>query len=177
MEEFQEWPNPVSVTRTPERGSAMLITLILMAAIMTGAAAMTSMQLTSNRSTEIVRTKISSLHCAEAGLAVARGVVKTHYSDWNTYLAGGEVPDWLSSLDHDVDDDGAADFTLSLRDNADEANLDDPTVDNDLAVYVVSACVKYADSRTEVTELVRFNGGGSCYQAQLGGCGGNSNAN
>jgi hypothetical protein len=124
-----------------------------------------------------VRSKISSLHCAEAGLAVARGAVKSHYSGWNAYLGQDSEPDWLSSLDHDLDDDGVADFTLRLRDNTDESIEDDPSVDNDLAVFVVSACVKYGDARTEVAELVRFNGGGSCYQAQLGGCGGNGNAN
>jgi hypothetical protein len=167
----------VLVTRSSERGSAMLVTLILISAVLMGAVAMTSMQVTSNRSTEVTRAKISSLHCAEAGLAMAHAAVARHYSGWNAYLGRDQEPDWLSQLDHDLDDDGIADFSLRLRDNHDEASGDDPAVDNDLAVYLVASCVKYVDARTEVIELVRFSGGGTCYEAQLGGCGGNANAN
>ena len=154
----------------------MLVTLIIITVILAGAATMAQMQLSSNKSTDLVRVKVSSLHCAEAGLAVARTAVTANYSDWNNWLGQGQPP-WLASLDRDLDGDGVADFTLRLRDNADEMVDDNPNVDNDLAVFVVSACVKFGDAPAEVSELIRFNGGGSCYQAQLGGCGGNANAN
>ncbi|HUS28297.1 MAG TPA: pilus assembly PilX N-terminal domain-containing protein [Kofleriaceae bacterium] len=162
--------------RSPERGSAMLVTLIIITALMAGAATLTQMQLTSTRSSSLVRDKMASLHCAEAGLAVARAAVTANVTSWNSALAMTTEPSWLQSLPHDIDGDGVRDFTLRLRDNADET-VDNPNVDNDLAVFVVSSCVKFTDAPAEVMELVRFNGGGSCYQAQLGGCGGNSNAN
>ena len=168
--------NPVIVGRSSERGSAMLVTLIVVSALFAGAATLTSMQISSTRSADLGRQKTSSLSCAEAGLATARTAVAAHYSDWNSALGQSE-PSWLQSLDHDIDDDGVADFTLRLIDNADELDSDNPSVDNDLAVFVVSTCVKFGDAPAEVTELVRFSGGGSCYQAQLGGCGGNGNAN
>jgi hypothetical protein len=155
----------------------MVVTLIIITALFAGAAALSSMQLSSTKSSGLVRDKTSSLYCAEAGLAVARNAVITHYSDWNNWLGQSSEPTWLQSLDHDVDGDGVADFTLRLRDNADETVDDNPNVDNDLAVFVVSACVKFGDAPTEVSELIRWSGGGNCYQAQLGGCGGNANAN
>jgi hypothetical protein len=119
----------------------MVVTLIIITALFAGAAALSSMQLSSTKSSGLVRDKTSSLYCAEAGLAVARNAVITHYSDWNNWLGQSSEPTWLQSLDHDVDGDGVADFTLRLRDNADETVDDNPNVDNDLAVFVVSACV------------------------------------
>jgi hypothetical protein len=154
----------------------MLVTLIITAALMAGAAAMVSLQLGSTRSAGITRTKISGLYCAEAGLTAARATVTANYGAWNASLGQTSEPSWLASIDHDIDDDGAADFTITLRDNADDSP-DDPSRDNDLTIYVVSTCTKDADTPTEVMELVRFTGGGNCYQAQLGGCGGNANAN
>ena len=164
------------VTRSTERGSAMVVAMIVMAALLAGAAALTSMQLHSTRNAGFAREKITALHCAEAGLVTARSTVAARYGQWNAALAAGTEPSWLAVLDHDVDDDGAADFTLSLRDNSDE-QPEDNTRDNDLTVYIVSRCTKYADTPVEVVELVRYNAGGNCYGAQLGGCGGNNNAN
>ena len=82
-------------------------------------------------------------------------------------------------MDHDVDGDTVADFVITLRDNDDETapTLNDAARDNDLTIYIVSTCTKYPDVPTQVSELVRFNGAGNCYQSQLGGCGGNNNAN
>ena len=154
----------------------MLVTMILMAALLSGAAALVTLQLGATRSAGIVREKISSLHCAEAGLVTARATVAASYGQWNAALALGTQPSWLASLDRDVDDDGSPDFTLTLRDNFDEMP-ENAQQDNDLSVFIVSRCIKYGDAPTEVAELVRFNGGGSCYDAQLGGCGGNANAN
>ena len=117
-------------------------------------------------------------HCAEAGVATALAAVATSYTQWNAALAAGTEPAWLAVLDHDLDNDGAADFTLTLRDSDDETSIaNDPSIDNDLAVYVVSACTKYPDAPVRVAQLVRYRGGGSCYQSQLGGCGGHNNAN
>jgi len=154
----------------------MLVTMIITAALLSGAAALASLQLASTRSAGVTREKISALHCAEAGLATARATVAANYAAWNAALGQSTEPSWLASLDHDLDGDGSADFTLTLRDNFDETP-ENAQQDNDLSVYVVSTCAKYPDAHTEVVELVRYNGGGGCYDAQLGGCGGNANAN
>jgi hypothetical protein len=49
----------------------MLVTLILITALLSGAAVLVSLQLSANRSTDLMRTGMSSLACAEAGLAAA----------------------------------------------------------------------------------------------------------
>lgn len=156
----------------------MLVTMILMSVILSGAAVMVSMQMSSTRNAGMTRAKMSSVYCAEAGLVTARTAVATNYAKWNEALEAepDTEPDWLASLNHDLDGDLAPDFRLTLRDNHDDTP-DDQTRDNDLAVYIVSTCIKYPDTPTEVIELVRHSGGGNCYDAQLGGCGGNANAN
>lgn len=156
----------------------MLVTMILITALLAGSAVLVSMQMQSTRSADVQKTKTTALYCAEAGLAGVEAVVTAHYSQWNASLGTNVEPSWLASIDHDIDNDGTADFTITLRDNADETTTaDDPTHDNDLSVFIVSSCTKYSDMPASVTELVRSSGGGNCYQAQLGGCGGNANAN
>jgi hypothetical protein len=176
--------------RERERGGALLVTMILTASLLAGGAVLVSLQLKSTRSTELAKDRITSLYCAEAGLAAARQVVASNYAQWNASLCNPPAPEgtgtcvigsvasqpsWLAAIDNDLDDDGAPDFVITLVDNRDDSP-DDPTVDNDLQVFVVSTCTMFPD-RLQVRELIRFNAGGNCYQAQLGGCGGNGNAN
>jgi hypothetical protein len=163
--------------RNPEHGSAMLVTMIIITALIAGAASLTSIQMASSKSTELTREKNASMYCAESGLATARAAVAANYALWNAALAAGTQPAWLASLDRDLDDDGSADFELTLRDNTDETTTDDPTHDSDLSVFVASTCLEYPETPVSVAELVRYSGGGNCYQSQLGGCGGNNNGN
>ena len=164
--------------RSRERGSALLVTLIVMTAMLAGAALMTSMLLTSTHTADVYRTKVQSLHCAEAGLPIASAAVAANYQGWNAAFASGGQPAWIASLGRDLDGDSIPDIELTIRDNEDEgAGVNDPLHDSDLALYVVSTCTKYPDTPTSVSELVRFSGGGNCYESQLGGCGGNNNAN
>src|SRR5690606_11374767 len=121
------------VTRVRERGSAMLVTMILMSVILSGAAVMVSMQMSSTRNAGMTRAKMSAVYCAEAGLVTARTAVAANYAGWNDALAAGTEPSWLASLNHDLDGDGSADFRLTLRDNNDDTP-DDQTRDNDLTV-------------------------------------------
>ena len=157
----------------------MLVTMIIIAALLAGAAVLARMSMSSTRGSQMTRTSISSLHCAEAGLVAARPAVMASYGQWNAALAAGTEPAWLAAAPHDIDGDGAPDFRITLKDNDDEtaATPNDLTRDNDLTVFIVSTCIKYPEVPTTVAEMVRFNGGGNCYQAQLGGCGGNNNAN
>ena len=121
--------------RTAQRGSAMLVTLIIVSALIAGGAVLVSMQMSSNRGAEVTNTGVTALYCAEAGLAAARPVVVSSYLQWTGNLGTGTEPSWLSSIDHDVDNDGAtaADFTITLKDNDDElSGTNDTSVDQDL---------------------------------------------
>ena len=164
-----------------QRGSAMLITLLITAALIAGGAVLISIQLYSTRSTELVRSGTSALYCAEAGLSAARTTVAANYANWNAALAAGTEPTWLSAsaFTHDIDGDGVGDFSLRLVDNDDELPpaTNNTAQDNDLRVFVVSTCTKYAETPKAVAELIRYSGGGNCYQSQQGGCGGNNNSN
>ncbi len=165
--------------RDRERGSAMLVMMIVVVALLAGAAVVTAMQVKATRSAQLTQTGLASLYCAEAGLVSARAAVASNYPLWNAALGSATEPSWLAGIDHDLDDDGVADFVVTLRDNDDEVAplINDLTRDNDLAVFVVSTCVKYPDVPIVISELVRYNGGGGCYESQLGGCGGNANRN
>ena len=185
-------------SRHPERGSAMIVTMIVVASLLAGATVLVAMQLASTRSSDLSRSGLSSMYCAEAGLSAARPVVAGGYTNWATSLANYSsmqlVPTdttseqtyhaWLWTgiggvTGHDLDGDGVADFTVYIKDNEDEIapNANDYTKDNDLRVWIVSTCIKYTDTPQQVEELVTYSGGGNCYQAQLGGCGGNGNQN
>lgn len=160
----------------------MLITLILMAAILAGAAVLVSMQLGSNRATEVTRTGISALYCAEAGLTASRSAVAVNQVTWVDYLGTGNEPSWLSGIDHDIDGDGNADFVVTLVDDADEmpgsgSGSDVPTADSNGRIFVVSRCIKYPDFPREVRELISYQLKSNCYNSQRGGCAGNGNMN
>lgn len=174
--------------RTRQRGSAMLITMVIISSLLAGAAVLVSMQLVSNRSADITRSGLASTYCAEAGLSAARAAVAANYQQWNAELTACNAtypcpePAWLQApgINHDVDGDGAPDYQLYIRDNDDEQlpAINDVKVDSDQRVFIVSLCTKYADTPKEVMELVEFSGGGTIYKTQLGNAGqGGGNTN
>ena len=166
--------------RNSERGSAMLVTMIVVSSLLAGAAVLVSMQLSSNKASDLTRTGLSATYCAEAGLDAARSVVQANVGFWPAALAACNSPSmfpcaepsWLSSGigSHDLDGDGLPDFAVYIKDNDDEVP---PTpnnlgIDNDLSVFIVARCIKYADTVKEVEELVNFAGGGQDYRQQQG---------
>lgn len=163
--------------RNGQRGSAMLVTLIIIGALLAGAAVLVSLQLAGNRSTDLTRSGMSALYCAEAGLAAARPVVAANYASWSASLtasSGGDLsePGWISAaIDHDLDlpADGGADFEVYIIDNDDEPSANNRAADTDFSVYIVSQCTKYTDTPVELRELVLYNGGTKAYESQLGG--------
>jgi len=167
-----------------QRGSAMLVTLIIVTALLGGSAVLVAMQLSSNRSADLSRTGLSALYCAEAGLAAAQPVVQANMGSWNgsLYVSGTPVePAWLyagiTTAAHDLDGDGVDDYMVYLKDDDDEIGTNDPTTDINQRIYIVSRCIKYADTVKEVEELVMSSGGGNCYHSQLGNCFNNGNGN
>ena len=163
----------------------MLVTMMLISALLAGAAVLVQMNLVGERTADLQRSKLGSLYCAEAGLAAARPVIAANYASWAAALAATPStaePAWLSSGigSHDLDGDGVADFAVYIKDNDDELPpaANDPSTDSDLKIWIVSRCVKYPDTQQEVEELVTWSGGGTCYNAQgPGGCAGNGNTN
>ncbi len=156
----------------------MLVTMIIISSLLAGAAVLVSMQLSSNRSSDLTRSGLAATYCAEAGLAIARPAVIANYANWNAALAtcgsAGTCPEpsWLASLNHDIDSpaDGVGDFTLFIRDNDDELapSPNDLTHDSDLRVFIVSRCTKYGENVKEVEELLEWSGGGQNYRMQQG---------
>jgi hypothetical protein len=159
----------------------MLVAMILMAALLAGATVLVSLQLSSNRSTELTKTGISALYCAEAGLTASRATIAVNQANWATYLGTGNQPTWVAhpTINHDLDGDGDSDFTITLEDNHDEVppTADAQGADLDGRIYIVSRCTAYPDTPREVRELITFTELKHCYSAQRGGCGGNGNMN
>ena len=173
-------------TTNRERGSAMLVTLILVASLLAGAALLSSLQISSTRSTSLARSRMAALYCAEAGLNAAYAAAARNYSLWNSALcapscAAPAQPSWLgaSAFSHDLDGDGVDDFTITLRDDDDEAApaANDPATDINYKVYLVSTCLKYPETPAQVMELVKYAPTAQCYQAQEGGCNSRGNMN
>lgn len=171
--------------RQGERGSAIVVTLIVVIALLAGSAIVVALQVSGTRATALSKTGRQALFCAEAGLAAARATIKAKYSDLVTVLNPASPPPTWYPIRGRID--GAtvsstlpAEFEVTIRDNDDELTgaANDLTRDNDLRVFVVSTCLKYADVPREVTELVQWGGGGHNYLNQAGqGAGNTGNAN
>ena len=161
----------------------MLVTMIIIAALLAGAAVLASMQMASNRSTELTRNGLAALYCAEAGLTAARAVVPDNFGNWGTALADNcsdgncytlVEPAWLAAVNHDIDGDTVADYELYIRDNDDDTNLGDDTDDT---IYIVSRCTKYPDSPRQVEELMLYIPALNPYACQSGGVNSRGNDN
>jgi hypothetical protein len=170
------------MTRQRQRGSAMLVTLIVISALLAGAAVIVSLQVSSNRSTDLTRTGTAALFCAEAGLSAARTAVGNNYSNWNIALAAGSgtQPSWLddSAFSHDIDNDGNDDFVVTVMDDDDDiTGTNNKAVDSNYKIFVISTCTKYPDTPKQVMELVEYTPTATCYPGQEGGCNGRNNGN
>jgi len=178
------------MTRARQRGSAMLVTMIIVAALLAGAAVLASMQVNSNRATELTRDGLASLYCAEHGLTAGRQAVLNAYGAWNTALAANCADTVCSSLveptftapgvfSHDIDGGTASiDFVVYIRDNDDDtAATQDYATDTDDTIFIVSRCTKYPDNPRQVEMLIKYTPGMPPYTAQEGGANSRANAN
>lgn len=175
------------VKRQGERGTAILITMLLTTALLAGGAVLVGMQLSGTRSVDTAKTKTLAVHCAEAGLSAARKTIASNIANWSTALcnpaapvgtgtcvigSSAAEPSFLSAIDRDLDGDSNPDFRITLLDNEDESATNDMTVDVDQAVWVVSTCIKYPDLIQQVRELVKITPGIQCNPRMKNGCGG-----
>ena len=166
-----------------QRGSTMVVVMILLVALLAAGGVAIYLQISDTRSTSLVKQSRDSLYCAEAGLVAARPLIGENYASWSQLLSpdSGDDPDWYP-IANDLDDppDGAPDYQVTVRDNDDELPPagNDPTVDNDLRIFIVATCTKFPDAPREVLELVMYEGGGALYRDQgRQGSGGTGNAN
>ena len=167
--------------RVREDGSAMIIVVTILAALLAGGAVAIQVQVLSTRASGIVRANRSSLYCAEAGLAAARPLIGTNFSLWKNILDTNpnNDPIWYP-IRGDIDEppDGVMDFEVTVRDNLDEPLPHNPNEDTDQRVFIISRCTKYPNTPRAVLELVSFTGGGTVYRNQSGqGSGNTGNAN
>lgn len=163
-------------TQRAERGSAMLVTLIIIASLLAGAAVIVSMQVSSTRSSDLTRSGMAALYCAEAGLTATRTTIAANRVNWLSNIGTGVEPLWLAAIDHDLDDpvDNVADFVVTLEDDDDDT---DPSTDINERIFIVSRCIKYTDTPKVVKELIEYIPVANCYPSQEGGCNGRGNAN
>lgn len=176
-------------TRNSQRGSAMLVTLILISALLAGVAVLVSLQLASTKSTELQRSGLAALHCAEAGLAVTHNEVAQNRTLVDAHLLANPAsltvqPAFLvTTLTaptqdlNDIDGDGQTDFQIFIVDNDDEPTGNDYRYDTDGRVWLVSTCIKYTDTPKQVRELVEYAKNPTMYDWQDGRGFGNNNAN
>ena len=166
----------------------MMVTLIIIASLLAGAAVVVAMQLGSNRGTDLTRSGMTAEYCAEAGAERAAPIVAANPLAWgsNMCTAGSEaaclptiagVPSPSAEVPllappaivHDLDGDGIADFVLYLRDDDDEnSTVQNRGSDINNQVYLVSTCIKFPDTPRQVKELFR-GGGAGVKMSQVGG--------
>ena len=141
--------------RDPERGTILVLVITILAALLSAAAVALYLQVSSTRAAGITSRTRSSLYCAEAGLAAARSLIADQTTNWADLLSGNTSAYPWYPIQGDIDDppDGVNDYIVTVRDNDDEFP-NDPTVDADDQIFIVSTCVKYPDSPREVLELV-----------------------
>jgi hypothetical protein len=175
----------ILVRRDRERGSAMLVTLILISALLAGVAVLVSLQLTTSKSTALTRVGLQSLHCAESGLAASHGDVALNKTAVIAHLLANSyngsvpaqwqvIPSFITTAHRDVDGDGATDVDIWIIDNEDANGY---TLDSDSRVWLISRCTKYPDAPKEVRELIEFGGSPTQYDWQEGRAFGNNNSN
>ena len=164
-----------------ERGAALAVTLIMVTALLAGGALAMYMQLADTRGAQYVTESRGALFCAEAGLSAGRPYVSLNVASWPLMLDGdpGNDPEGYP-IEGDLDGDGVADFRVEITDNDDELPPveNDPDLDIDATIFMVSTCLKYPDTPRQVLEMISFSGGGTNYRNQSGqGAGGTNNAN
>jgi hypothetical protein len=169
-----------SLTRR-ERGAALAVTLIMVTALLAGGALAMYMQLADTRGAQYVTESRGALFCAESGLSAGRPFVAGNVASWPAMLDSdpGNDPDGYP-IEGDLDGDGTADYRVEITDNDDEMPPveNNPELDIDSTIFMVSTCLKYPDTPRQVLEMISFSGSGYNYRNQSGqGAGGTNNAN
>jgi hypothetical protein len=162
----------------------MIVVMVILVALLSAGAIALYLQVAENRSASLVKQTRESLFCAEAGLAVGREMLGEQYTLWQDMIdndPSNDPPDY--PIRRDIDGDNVIDFEVTVEDNDDElattGQPNDPDVDQDLRVFIVSRCIRLDKTAPrEVRELVEYSSQGAVYRNQQGqGQGNTNNAN
>jgi hypothetical protein len=162
-----------------ERGAALVVTMRVVVALLAAGALALYLQMADTHSAQYVTQGRGALFCAESGLAGARDYVSDNSVDWPQMLDTdtSNDPDGYP-VEGDLDGDGVNDWRVVIRDDDDEFPTNDPNVDANGTIFLVSTCLQYPDTPREVLEMISFSGGGTNYRNQSGqGAGGSNNVN
>jgi hypothetical protein len=176
-------------TRQRERGAALMVTLIIIASLLAGAAVVVSLQMGANRGTDLTRSGMTAEYCAETGMERAAPIVAGNYLMWGSSMCGSasevnclpsspsaEAP-IFSGINHTIGATGSA-FVLYLRDDEDElSGSQNYSVDRDQRVFIVSTCLLFPDTPRQVRELIEYNAASAGSNVMAGGFGGGNNNN
>jgi len=166
--------------RNSESGAAMVLVLTVMAALLAAGSVALLLQVNASKSSNLVASSKRALFCAEAGLQASRTFIVANKSSWTLMLdtdAGNDPVGY--PVTGDFDGDGDDDWRVTIRDDDDDVG-DDPTVDENDRVFIVSECIKYPEFPVMLAELIELaQSSGKCTnRLQKGGCaskGGNQN--
>ena len=127
-----------------EQGSAMLVVATILAALLAGGGVALYLQLEGTKSVSLTRSGLSSLYCAEAGVAKAQSFFTSQVSLWPDFIDGIDANDPAGyPVTGDIDGDGTADYEVRLADNDDEpSGANDTTVDLDGRVFMIARCLQ-----------------------------------
>jgi Tfp pilus assembly protein PilX len=171
---------PRRVRRSRQHGGVtlLLIVVLILLAALVGALAVRG-SFTDLRMSGSERVSRTSFYCAEAGLNAARPTIGAAFLQWSNMLSGtvqgGQANPFTGSISGGL---GAGnDYKVWIVDDKDETSVaDNPLVDNNLTVIMISVCTSVADNGTssdmggrELHELVSYGGnGGNDYRNQAG---------
>ena len=94
-------------TRNQERGSVLMVVLVILVALLAGGGVALYLQLGSTRQTGLVRFSRAALFCSEAGLQAARRLILCQYgqtNNWGSLLdpSSGTPPTWYADISADA---------------------------------------------------------------------------
>jgi Tfp pilus assembly protein PilX len=149
--------------RRRDRGGVtlLLIVVLILLAALVGALAVRG-SFTDLRMSGSERVARTSFYCAEAGLNAARPTVAANYAQWNEMLAGtvqgGAARPYTGTISGGIGAGGSSsDYKVWIKDNKDEPPTlpDNPQVDNDLTVILISICTNsnYTGTTSDGREL------------------------
>ncbi len=108
------------------------------------------------------RQNRTAFYCAEAGLNAARPILAINYAQWNNIFSTNTATGFTYPITGDLDNDGHADYSVTIKDDVDEFPTNDPTKDSNLSAILVSTCISQtlsggAQQRT-LQQIVTYSG-------------------
>ena len=152
-----------------QRGGAALVLLLVLSGVSALIGALAIQGAVSDlRVAGAMRASKSAFYCAEAGINASRTWFGANYASWNAIFDPGMADPAGYPVTGDLDGDGVADWSVTLRDNIDEFPAPNPLADNDLTAIMVSRCINPTMGARTLNEIVTSNAHGSNYRYQAG---------